>query len=128
MNFFFRLCGYPPFFSTHGLPISPGMKSRIRAGQYNFSGLEWDRVSEAGLIIPKLFLFWLTKIVLAKDFIRRCLITDPAERATIDNLMMHKWITHYNKNPTTPLATTQVLREEQAHWSEVTVGFAVLIF
>ncbi|KAI1718720.1 protein kinase domain-containing protein [Ditylenchus destructor] len=96
------LCGYPPFFSTHGLPISPGMKSRIRAGQYNFSGPEWDRVSEA-----------------AKDLIRRCLITDPAERATIEQVMAHKWITHYNKNPNTPLATTQVLREEQNNWTDM---------
>jgi mitogen-activated protein kinase-activated protein kinase 2 len=64
------LCGYPPFFSTHGLPISPGMKQRIRAGQYNFTGPEWDRVSEA-----------------AKDMIRRCLITDPAERATIEQVL-----------------------------------------
>ena len=24
------LCGFPPFYSNHGLPISPGMKKRIR--------------------------------------------------------------------------------------------------
>jgi hypothetical protein len=29
----FRLCGFPPFYSNHGLPISPGMKKRIRSGQ-----------------------------------------------------------------------------------------------
>ncbi|KAH7730265.1 camk/mapkapk/mapkapk protein kinase [Aphelenchoides avenae] len=96
------LCGYPPFFSTHGLPISPGMKNRIRAGQYNFTGPEWDRVSEA-----------------AKDMIRICLRTDPAERATAEQLMRHKWITHYNKNPTTALDTSKVLREEQVNWPEV---------
>lgn len=97
------LCGYPPFYSTHGLPISPGMKSRIRTGQYNFSGPEWDRVSEA-----------------AKDLIRRCLITDPDQRATIDQLMHHKWITHYNKNPTTLLATTDVMndKEQSINWPE----------
>ncbi|KAL3120654.1 hypothetical protein niasHT_007946 [Heterodera trifolii] len=95
------LCGYPPFFSTHGLPISPGMKSRIRAGQYNFSGPEWDRVSEA-----------------AKDLIRRCLVTDPDERATITQLMQHKWITHYNKNPATALATQKVLNEREVDWSD----------
>uniref|UniRef100_A0A914HTQ6 non-specific serine/threonine protein kinase n=1 Tax=Globodera rostochiensis TaxID=31243 RepID=A0A914HTQ6_GLORO len=95
------LCGYPPFFSTHGLPISPGMKSRIRAGQYNFSGPEWDRVSEA-----------------AKDLIRRCLVTDPDERATINQLMQHKWITHYNKNPVTALATQRVLNEQEVNWTD----------
>uniref|UniRef100_A0A183C907 non-specific serine/threonine protein kinase n=1 Tax=Globodera pallida TaxID=36090 RepID=A0A183C907_GLOPA len=95
------LSGYPPFFSTHGLPISPGMKSRIRAGQYNFSGPEWDRVSEA-----------------AKDLIRRCLVTDPDERATINQLMQHKWITHYNKNPVTALATQRVLNEQEVNWTD----------
>lgn len=42
------LCGYPPFFSTHGLPISPGMKQRIRSGQYEFPEPEWSKVSNAG--------------------------------------------------------------------------------
>uniref|UniRef100_A0A7E4ZZM2 non-specific serine/threonine protein kinase n=1 Tax=Panagrellus redivivus TaxID=6233 RepID=A0A7E4ZZM2_PANRE len=96
------LCGYPPFYSHHGLPISPGMKKRIRAGQYNFSGPEWDRVSEA-----------------AKDLIRKCLRTDPAERATIDDVMRHKWITHYNKNPETVLDTTKILLEQRSQWPEV---------
>lgn len=35
------LCGYPPFYSNHGLAISPGMKKRIRAGQYDFPKAEW---------------------------------------------------------------------------------------
>ncbi|KAE9556429.1 hypothetical protein FO519_000314 [Halicephalobus sp. NKZ332] len=96
------LCGYPPFYSHHGLPISPGMKKRIRAGQYNFSGPEWDRVSEA-----------------AKDLIRKCLKTDPAERVTIKEIMRHKWITHYNKIPETPLETSKVLFEQRQQWAEV---------
>jgi len=96
------LCGYPPFYSHHGLPISPGMKKRIRAGQYNFSGPEWDRVSEA-----------------AKDLIRRCLKTDPTERATIGDIMSHKWITHYNKIPETPLETSKVLYEQRQQWADV---------
>lgn len=44
----FRLCGYPPFYSNHGLPISPGMKKRIRMGQYEFPNPEWSDVSEEG--------------------------------------------------------------------------------
>ena len=35
-HFFSRLCGFPPFYSNHGLAISPGMKKRIRPGQYKF--------------------------------------------------------------------------------------------
>lgn len=43
-----RLCGYPPFYSNHGAPISPGMKKRIRNGQYEFPAEEWSRVSADG--------------------------------------------------------------------------------
>jgi len=86
------LSGYPPFSSTSGSQISPEMRERIITAKYNFLGPEWSRVSEA-----------------AKDFIRRCLIADPTERATIENLMSHKWIKHYNKNPNFPLSTTQIL-------------------
>lgn len=45
-----RLCGYPPFYSNHGLAISPGMKKRIRMGQYEFPNPEWSDVSEDGKI------------------------------------------------------------------------------
>uniref|UniRef100_A0A914RXN1 non-specific serine/threonine protein kinase n=1 Tax=Parascaris equorum TaxID=6256 RepID=A0A914RXN1_PAREQ len=74
------LCGFPPFFSANGLPMSPGMKNRIRSGKYEFPSPEWDRVSEA-----------------AKDLIRKLLKTDPSERYTIVQTMNHKWITHYQK-------------------------------
>lgn len=46
--FSFRLCGFPPFYSHHGLAISPGMKKRIRAGQYDFPNPEWENVSSDG--------------------------------------------------------------------------------
>ena len=42
------LCGYPPFYSNHGLAMSPGMKKRIRNGQYEFPNPEWSDVSEEG--------------------------------------------------------------------------------
>jgi mitogen-activated protein kinase-activated protein kinase 2 len=64
------------------------MKSRIRTGQYAFPSPEWDRVSAA-----------------AKDLIKSLLKTDPTERYTIDQVMEHKWITHYQKVPDTPLFT-----------------------
>ena len=41
-------CGYPPFYSTHGQPISPGMKKRIRAGEYTFPENEWSQISSDG--------------------------------------------------------------------------------
>ena len=46
-----RLCGYPPFYSTGGAPISPGMKKRIRQGQYTFPDAEWANVSSEGELV-----------------------------------------------------------------------------
>ncbi|KFQ08603.1 MAP kinase-activated protein kinase 3, partial [Leptosomus discolor] len=40
------LCGFPPFYSNTGQAISPGMKRRIRMGQYGFPNPEWAEVSE----------------------------------------------------------------------------------
>ena len=31
-------CGYPPFYSSNGKPISPGMQDRIKAGDFVFPG------------------------------------------------------------------------------------------
>ena len=70
-----RLCGFPPFYSNHGLPISPGMKKRIRSGQYEFPKPEWTNVSQD-----------------AKDLIKGCLKTNPDERLTIDEVIRNKWI------------------------------------
>ena len=74
-NFIFRLCGFPPFYSNHGLAISPGMKRRIRSGQYEFPDPEWKNVSKD-----------------AKDLIRGMLKTDPHQRLTIDDVIKNKWI------------------------------------
>ena len=74
-----RLCGFPPFFSTQGLPMSPGMKKRIRLGQFDFPKPEWSEVSDE-----------------AKDLIRGCLKTNPQERLTIDQVIGTKWISVSN--------------------------------
>ena len=69
------LCGFPPFYSNHGLAISPGMKKRIRAGEYDFPNPEWRKVSKE-----------------AKELIRDMLKTNPQHRPTIENVMRHRWI------------------------------------
>lgn len=69
------LCVYPPFYSNHGLAISPGMKSRIRMGQYEFPNPEWSEVSEE-----------------VKMLIRNLLKTEPTQRMTITEFMNHPWI------------------------------------
>ena len=68
-------CGYPPFYSTHGQPISPGMKRRIKAGEYTFPVAEWSRVSEE-----------------AKRLIQGMLETMPEKRMTIHDIMRSQWI------------------------------------
>jgi mitogen-activated protein kinase-activated protein kinase 2 len=68
-------CGYPPFYSTHGQPISPGMKKRIKAGEYAFPEAEWSRVSKD-----------------AKDLIQGMLETMPEKRLTITKIMKSNWI------------------------------------
>uniref|UniRef100_A0A8C9WJD4 non-specific serine/threonine protein kinase n=1 Tax=Scleropages formosus TaxID=113540 RepID=A0A8C9WJD4_SCLFO len=96
------LCGYPPFYSNHGLAISPGMKKRIRMGQYEFPNPEWSEVSEE-----------------AKQMIRNLLKTDPTQRMTITEFMNHPWINQSMEVPQTPLHTSRVLKEEQDAWENV---------
>ncbi|XP_070594816.1 MAP kinase-activated protein kinase 3 isoform X1 [Erythrolamprus reginae] len=96
------LCGFPPFYSNTGQAISPGMKRRIRMGQYGFPNPEWSEVSDE-----------------AKQLIRLLLKTDPTERMTIFQFMNHPWINQSMVVPPTPLHTTRVLQEDKDHWDEV---------
>ncbi|XP_075430309.1 MAP kinase-activated protein kinase 3 [Ascaphus truei] len=96
------LCGYPPFYSNTGQPISPGMKKRIRMGQYEFPTPEWEDVSEE-----------------AKQMIRLLLRTDPTDRMSIIQFMNHPWINQSMVVPQTPLHTARVLLEDKEHWDEV---------
>ncbi|XP_061583619.1 MAP kinase-activated protein kinase 2 [Cololabis saira] len=96
------LCGYPPFYSNHGLAISPGMKKRIRMGQYEFPNPEWSDVSEE-----------------AKQLIMTLLKTEPTERMTIMEFMNHPWINQSMEVPQTPLHTSRVLKEEKDAWEDV---------
>ncbi|XP_025106866.1 MAP kinase-activated protein kinase 2-like isoform X2 [Pomacea canaliculata] len=96
------LCGYPPFYSNHGAAISPGMKKRIRNGQYEFPNPEWSRVS-----------------LDAKDLIRGLLRTDPDQRMNIKQVMANKWVADSAMVPQTPLMSARVLREEEDVWMDV---------
>ncbi|XP_011255494.1 MAP kinase-activated protein kinase 2 isoform X1 [Camponotus floridanus] len=96
------LCGFPPFYSNHGLAISPGMKKRIRLGQYDFPYPEWANVSQE-----------------AKNLIKGMLCINPAERLQIDDVMRNNWIAKYTEVPATPLHTGRVLREGEEMWPEV---------
>merc|ERR1711976_846984 len=104
------LCGFPPFYSNHGLAISPGMKKRIRSGQYEFPNPEWENVSKE-----------------AKDLIRGMLKTDPHQRLTIDDVIKNKWIAQYTAVPETPLLTSKVLKEETEQWPEMQQEMSVAL-
>ena len=78
------LCGYPPFFSIHGGPISPGMENKIKAGAYQFPNTEWGHISQE-----------------AKSIIQRMLTVDPAARVTIDWILRCSWLT--GTVPETPI-------------------------
>lgn len=96
------LCGFPPFYSNHGAAISPGMRKRIRQGQYDFPNPEWSRVSTQ-----------------AKELIKGLLRTDPQNRFTVEQVMNNPWIKAYTEVPSTPLHTAAVLREEEENWQDV---------
>lgn len=96
------LCGFPPFYSNHGLAISPGMKKRIRTGQYDFPNPEWQNVS------PE-----------AKELIRGMLNIDPTKRFTIEQVMRNRWIAQYTEVPQTPLHTGHMLRVGGDIWPDV---------
>lgn len=96
------LCGFPPFYSNHGLAISPGMKNRIKTGQFTFPNPEWQNVSQD-----------------AKDLINGMLNVDPGKRFTITGVMGNRWIAQYTTVPQTPLHTNKVLKEEVDMWPEV---------
>lgn len=96
------LCGFPPFYSNHGLAISPGMKNRIKLGQFTFPNPEWQNVSQD-----------------AKELINGMLNIDPSKRLTIVQVMSNRWIAQYTSVPQTPLHTNKVLKEEVDMWPEV---------
>jgi len=104
------ICGFPPFYSHHGQPISPGMKKRIRSGQYEFPNPEWANVSAE-----------------CKNLIKKCLKTNPQERPTIDQVIENTWISQYDIVPATPLVTSEVLREDTDQWQEVKQGMSLAL-
>merc|ERR1719510_2529738 len=103
---YMALGGYPPFNSNSKGPLSPGMKSRIKYGLYEFHDPEWTHVSNE-----------------AKDLIRGMLNTDPTKRLNIDQVIHNKWLkqnTTISQTPP-PMATTsspKILNEEHEAWPE----------
>jgi len=95
------LCGYPPFHTEGGAPMSPGMKKKIRQGDYNFPDPEWTYVSAS-----------------AKGLIRGLLCTDVLKRLDIRQCMNHPWIKDNDTVPETPLMSARILNEEEDMWCD----------
>lgn len=94
------LCGYPPFFSTHGGAISAGMKTKIKAGEYQFPKAEWKNISQE-----------------AKTMIQKMLTVDPANRVTIDTILKYPWLT--GTVPETPIDIRPMLDPENCEQMRV---------
>lgn len=95
------LCGYPPFYSTDGITLTPKMKSKIKAGDYEFNGKEWENVSDD-----------------AKITIKRMLTVDPMKRITIDEVLTCAWL----NEPTSerPIDMSSILDVD--NWNEIKVS------
>lgn len=65
------LCGYPPFREK----TQKALFARIRKAQYEFDSPWWDPVSDA-----------------AKDFVRKMIVVNPDERATLEDLLQHEFL------------------------------------
>ncbi|KAG6971019.1 hypothetical protein JG687_00002266 [Phytophthora cactorum] len=75
------LCGYPPFHDDN----HNALFKKIKKGKFQFDSPYWDHVSDD-----------------AKDLISQMLVVDPEKRATVDQLLAHRWVTG------TELATVQL--------------------
>jgi len=65
------LCGFPPFYGNNDTQLF----SKIKRGDYKFLKPYWDPISAD-----------------AKDFVRKMLVVDPKQRASIDELLKHPWV------------------------------------
>ena len=52
-------CGYPPFYSSGGKRLSPGMEKRIKRGEYEFPEAEWSLISSEGNLFAKFKYFYV---------------------------------------------------------------------
>ncbi|CAI5702446.1 unnamed protein product [Peronospora effusa] len=75
------LCGYPPFHDDN----HNALFKKIKKGTFQFDSPYWDHVSDD-----------------AKDLISQMLVVDPEKRATVDQLLAHRWVTG------TEIATVQL--------------------
>ncbi|XP_076453396.1 MAP kinase-activated protein kinase 5-like [Babylonia areolata] len=100
---YIMLCGQPPFYSENpSHSMTPIMCRKILSGDYEFTGEEWEHISQE-----------------AKDVICRLLYVDPTQRMTIQELAAHPWLSGpCGTRSSTPLSSPVVLANKD-QWAEV---------
>ncbi|EQC29688.1 CAMK/CAMK1 protein kinase [Saprolegnia diclina VS20] len=78
---FMLLSGSPPFYESN----LADLYRQIKAADYHFDPYYWGHVSED-----------------AKHFISRMLVVDPAQRATADELLQHRWLAGSSQEQSNP--------------------------
>lgn len=94
---------------------------KIREGTYQFPDEDWKAVPEEGTRMSNMSQQWLTSLV-AKDFIKKLLCVDAAQRATADAALKHAWI---SSTKSTPLNHVKQNLAKYYEWTTPTV-FATL--
>ena len=96
------LCGYPPFYPSTGNHLSDGMKTKIRAGQYQFNPSDWNYVSHDAI-----------------SMIQQMLIVDPTQRINIQQISHCSWFD--DRNSSRQIDTTEI--ENEDNWNSIQVKF-----
>ncbi|KAK2161892.1 hypothetical protein LSH36_108g06046 [Paralvinella palmiformis] len=92
---YIMLCGYPPFYSeTPSKQITRTMRKKILAGHYDFPDEEWKQISS-----------------MAKDLIKKLLTVDAEVRLTVDQVLLHPWL---SEAPNTQLQSPAILMDKNA--------------
>ena len=127
------------------MAISPGMKKRIRSGQYEFPEAEWGKVStDAKNLIRNLLTtgdnrtlldgsrdkrayLSVTELVLRENDEYSTPPTDPEKRYTIEQVIGNPWIAQYMQVPQTPLHTVRILKEDAEAVADAQVLVALVM-
>ncbi|CAF3777406.1 unnamed protein product [Rotaria sp. Silwood1] len=100
------LCGYPPFHTARsGMIGTHKMKSKIKAGNYEFPKAEWNKIS------PE-----------AKSLVQKMLIVDPSARVTIDWILQCPWLV--GPVPKTPIGISPMLDFKNYEQTQIEIAAA----
>nr|XP_012229128.1 PREDICTED: LOW QUALITY PROTEIN: ribosomal protein S6 kinase alpha-5 [Linepithema humile] len=82
------------YFMLSGIPLSPEMAARIRAGEINLDSNVWSHASNAAKLVMK-----------------SLLMVDPSKRLTANDLVYHPWLMNNNTMP--PVTPSDAVHVDQ---------------